>query len=145
MRIKKATKEWWKKSPRYKKMRQINLSLLSNKFLEITSSINCRQASILTQLRTGHIPINAHLHKIQKSNMPYCPQYTCIQAMEDIHHLIFTCPKYTQERHQLILRIGRKNFSNPKLLTDKNIIPHTLTYLNKTGQFKQVFGDIELI
>ena len=132
-RIKESIKEWWKRSPRFKKLRQIDQSLPSDKFLEITSSLNCRQASLLTQLRTGHIPINKHLHRIQKSDTLYCLQYTCIQATKDIRHLIFTCPRYTQERYQLIQRIGKKNFSNPKLFANKTIIPHMLNYLNKIG------------
>jgi len=81
----------WKKSLRYKKMRQIDQSLPLDKFLEITSSLNHRQTSVLTQLRTGHILINKHLHRIGKSDMPYCPQ--------------FTCPRYAQERHQLVTKL----------------------------------------
>jgi len=99
-RIKKSTKEWWQKSPRFKKTRLIDPSFPSAKYLEITSSLNRRQASILTQLRTGHAPINMHLHRIQKSVTPYCPQFTCVQATEDIRHLMFTCPRYIQERYQ---------------------------------------------
>ena len=141
-KIKKLTKEWWQKSPRFKRTRIIDPSFPSAKYLEITSSLNRRQASILTQLRTGHAPINMHLYRIQKSDTPYCPQFTCVQATEDIRHLMFTCPRYIQERYRLTQRIGKKNFSTTKLFADKNIIPHTLNYLNNIGQFKHIYGDI---
>jgi len=74
--------------------------------------------------------------------MPYCPQFTCVRATEDIRHLIFTCPRYTQERYHLTQKIGKKNFSTSKLFADKDIIPHTLNYLNKIGRFKHIYRDI---
>jgi len=140
--IKKQMKEWWQRSPRFRKTRLIDPSFPSAKYIEITSSLNRRQASILTQLRTGHAPINQHLHRIGKSDTPYCPQSTCIRATEDIRHLIFTCPRYAQERYHLTQKISKKNLSAPKLFADGNIIPHTLNYLNRIGRFRHIYGDI---
>ena len=76
--------------------------------------------------------------------MPNCPQSTCTNKTEDVHHLIFTCPKYTHARHQLIRSIGGKSFTLTKLFADEKSIPHTLTYLNKTRRFKNIYGDIAL-
>ena len=44
----------------------IDPSLPSDKYLKITNSLNRGQISILTQLRTGHAPINKRLHRIRK-------------------------------------------------------------------------------
>jgi len=141
-KIKILMKEWWKKSPRFKKTRRIDPSFPSDKYITITSSLNRRQTSILTQLRTGHAPINAHLHRIRKNNTPNCPQATCRGITEDKHHLLFTCPRYVHERYQLTQRIGKNTFNSNKLLADEKIIPHTLNYLNKIGRFKHIYGDI---
>jgi len=142
--IKINCKWWWIESPRYRQMKQIDPLLPSNKYLKITSSLNRRQTSILTQLCTGHTPLNQHLNRIGKNLMPYCPQSTCRNKTEDIHHLIFTCLKYAHARHQLIRSIGGKSFTLTKLFADEKSIPHTLTYLNKTGRFKNIYGDIAL-
>jgi hypothetical protein len=140
--IKAMTKRWWTKSPRFKKMRLIDPSLPSDKYINITSTLNHRQTSILTQLCTGHAPINKHLHKIQKNDSPNCPHATCNGMTEDVHHLLFTCPQYTHERYLLTRKIGKKALSSATLLADKDTIPHTLEYLNKTGRFRHRYGDI---
>ena len=140
--IKMQTKAWWSSSPRFTKMNAIDPSLPSDEFLKILSSLNRRQTSLLTQLRTGHAPLNKHLHTIQKSPTPNCPQPTCASAIEDIHHLIFTCPRYIHARYHLTRYIGRKDFTLSNLLANKDTIDHTLTYLNSIGRFKNIFGDI---
>jgi hypothetical protein len=142
MNVKNQWKKWWKGSPRYKKMKCIDLSLPSDKYLNITSSLNHRQTALLMQLCTGHAPINRHLHMIHKNNMPNCPQNTCRNTIEDIHHLIFTCPRYMQAQYHLRGKIGRKVFNLAKLLTNNKIIPHTFTYLNKIGRFRHIYRDI---
>jgi len=109
---------------------------------QITSSLNRRQTSVLTQLRTAHAPINKHLHRIRKNDTPNCPQATCRGITEDVHHLVFTCPRYTHERYHLKRSIGKKAFSSTNLFADKETIPHTLDYLNKIGRFKHIYGDI---
>jgi len=55
---------------------------------------------------------------------------------------MFTCPRYIQERYHLTQKIGKKNFSTTKLFADKDIIPHTLNYLNNIGRFKHIYRDI---
>jgi hypothetical protein len=79
---------------------------------------------------------------IQRTNSPYCPQETCRDATEDIHHYISTCPLYATARYNLTRKIGRKAFSIPNLFVNEKTIPHTPTYLNKTGRLKHIFGDI---
>src|SRR5258708_29887146 len=116
--IKKEMKKWWKSLPRFENLSHIDPSLPLNKYLNITSSLNCRQTSVLTQLCTGHAPINKHLHQIGKNALPYCPQATCMNITEDLHHILFTCPQYTQARYHLTCSIGRKNFTTKKLLAD---------------------------
>jgi len=134
----KETEIWCKRSPRFKRTKCIDRSFPSNKYIKITSSrsLNRRQTSILTQMRTGHAPINSHLHRIRKVDTPYCPQNSCTNAIEDIHHLFFTCPHYIRARFHLMYIIGIKPFTMPKLFANENIIPHTLTYLNNIGRFK---------
>jgi len=140
--IKKQANTWWSNSPRFIRMNIIDPSLPLNKFLKLTSLLNRRQSSLLTQLRTGHIPLNKHLHTIQKSPSPNCPQPTCTNTTEDIHHLIFTCPHYIHARYHLTRSVAKRDLTLPNLLASKDNLPHTLTYLNNIGRFKHIFGDI---
>ena len=51
----------WKKSPRYEKMPCIDLGTKLNGFAKITNYIHHERASLLFQLRTRHVPLNAYL------------------------------------------------------------------------------------
>ena len=131
---------WWKKSKRYKRIKAINPSFPSLKFIKATKEVNCKQISILTQICTGHIPLNGHLHQINKSNTPYCTH--CPNITEDVLHLLFHCNKYTTQRQRLILAVERKAFNTQHILSNPAAICHTLNYINSTGRFKHIFGDI---
>jgi ribonuclease HI len=141
-RHQKTSKTWWTSSPRFAKTKTVDPSLPSDNFIEISNPLNRRQTSLLTQLRTGHVPLNGHLHKLQRSPSPNCPQASCAGATEDTHHLLFSCPRYTHARHHLRRSIGKSEFTISSLLSKKKIITHTLTYLNAIGRFKNIFGDI---
>src|SRR5258706_7261911 len=64
-KTKTETKAWWKMSKHYKRIKSIDLLLPSGKFIKATSSLNCKQTSILTQLHTDHVPLNGHLFQIK--------------------------------------------------------------------------------
>ena len=51
----------WKRSPRYESISLIDNILLSNQYLKLIDPLDRQQSAILTQLRTGHIPLNQHL------------------------------------------------------------------------------------
>ena len=142
--IDKATKRetvtWWKRSKRYKKTKSIDPSLPSGKYVQATAELNRNQTSILTQLRTGHIPLNGYLHRIGKAATPYCSH--CPNAVEDVPHLLFYCNKYTLHRHKLTMAVNRKSFHIRHILSDPAAIRHTLNFVNDTGRFRHVHGDL---
>ena len=45
-------------------------------------------------------------------------------------------------RYQLTRSIGRNALNMTNLFTKDTSIPKTLTYLNRTGRLKHIFGDI---
>ena len=138
---KKETKAWWKRSKRYRRIKSIDPSLPSGKFIKATNGLNRKQTCILTQLRTDHVPLNAHLYRIKKAATPYCPN--CPNTTETTNHYLFFCHKYTRQRHKLVLAVKRKAFSKNFILTDEAAIRHTINYINDTGRFKHVLGDIK--
>jgi hypothetical protein len=95
----------------------------------------------LTQLRTDHVPLNGHLFRINKAISPHCPN--CPNTTESTNHFLFFCHKYATQRHKLVLALKRKAFSKKFILTDESAIRHTINYINDTGRFKHILGDIK--
>jgi ribonuclease HI len=113
-RIKKMWMQRWEKSPRYNRIKHIDPKLPSASFLKATRTLTRRQASIIIQLRSGHIPIRKYLHRIGKSDTPNCSR--CHDSEESVHHLLFECPKHTAPRQQLRNTMGRDAWSLTALL-----------------------------
>ena len=57
---------------RGKRLRRLNPTMPSNKFPALINNLPRRHASVLVQLRTGHIPLNHHLAHIKKIGSPSC-------------------------------------------------------------------------
>lgn len=72
-KLRKRAQKQYEKSPRFRRMRRIDPTAPSKHFLKLTSNLpRRRHASILMQLRTGHLPLNHHLHQIGKLGAPTC-------------------------------------------------------------------------
>ena len=129
-----------KRSKRYRRIKFIDSSFPSSKYIQATSGLNRRQTSVLTQLRTGHIPLNGHLFRINKTDSPHCDH--CPNTMEDVPHLLFHCSKYAIQRHKFVMAIGRKSFNSNHILTNPAAIRHTLNFVSSTGRLRRTYGDI---
>ncbi|KAJ3874759.1 hypothetical protein F5051DRAFT_314507, partial [Lentinula edodes] len=101
-----------------------------------------KQTSILFQLRTGHVPLNSHLHRIGKADSPNCPHCNAAGRanIETVKHYITECPAYRKERFRLRQKLGRQTRSLRHLLSDKKCTPHLLRYIGGTKRFEKVFG-----
>ena len=120
---------------------EIDGLLPSKDYIDAIEQLRCNQASLLTQLKTGYVPLNQILFRIKCSNSPFCPH--CGNGYcELIFHFLLTCPQYTEARRQLISELGRDAFSIPFLLGTRTGIPPLLRYINKPGQLKTVFGEV---
>jgi ribonuclease HI len=135
--------EWkgnWKQSPRYPKASQIDPSMPSNKYRELTRGLRQAQASIIIQFRMGHIALNQYLHRITKSETPWCP--SCQHDEETIHHYLFDCPTWRHERWHMSKKLGRKSKSLSHILTSESSIAELLKYVGRTEKFKNTFGEV---
>jgi ribonuclease HI len=138
----KLLKRWsrrWKKSPRHNILKSIDSSAPSKKYLRLIKKLDRRQASILFQLRTGHIGLNQHLFRIHKSETPSCPHCQGI-TVETIKHFLLDCPQYARERHELRLKLRRNCDSISFLLSNPSAILPLLKFVHATGRFKTHFG-----
>ncbi|KAI0042452.1 hypothetical protein FA95DRAFT_1500077, partial [Auriscalpium vulgare] len=73
--LKQCWTDIWKASPRYTRYARLDPLMPSNKFLKLVANrqITRAHSSILFHLRTGHVALNKHLHRIGKIDSPRCP------------------------------------------------------------------------
>ena len=87
--------EIWKSSPRHVRISKVDPSLPSNKFQKLMVECSRAQASLIIQLRTGHVPLNAYLHRISKMDQPLCS--FCERGDETVHHYLFDCTTWAHK------------------------------------------------
>ncbi|KIJ55738.1 hypothetical protein M422DRAFT_151551, partial [Sphaerobolus stellatus SS14] len=91
----------------------------------------------LTQLRTGHVPLNHHLHQIWAWETTFCMH--CETKRETVFHYIMSCKAYRDQRIQLREKIPSELFTFANLLSHKECIPKLLDYVNQTGRLRRTF------
>ncbi|KIJ58963.1 hypothetical protein HYDPIDRAFT_50490, partial [Hydnomerulius pinastri MD-312] len=94
-----TAKRWaamWAKSPRFEHLSKVDPRMLSGSFVKLAATLTRRHTSLLVWLRTKHTLLNAHLHRLSKSDSPDCPH--CPGVREDVLHFILGCPQYVRER-----------------------------------------------
>ena len=131
----------WSSSPQFANVKWINSSLPSDNYLHIIDQLQHNQASILTQLRTGHIPLNLILHRIWRHDTPDCPH--CQQGTwETLLHYLLKCPHYAGAWWQLHVRTAQRSPLILFLLSNRKGILHLLYYVSNTNHLKATFGEV---
>jgi hypothetical protein len=130
------------KSPRCDALHQIDNTAPSSSFQSLVMDIPRRHASILVQLRTGHVPLNKYLHRIKRADSPLCP--ACEGGTESVLHFLVTCPAYEPFRRPLHQALKRHSRSLNVLLNDSAALRPLFQFINRTGRFRATFGDVEL-
>ena len=131
----------WQSSKRYANSNAIDPSLPSNNFLHIIDQLRRNQASLLIQLRTGHIPLNTVLYRIKKAETADCPH--CKNGTrETVHHFLLACPSYTGARRLLQAKLRRDASSIAFLIGTRTGIPHLLRFVSDTKRFSATFGEV---
>jgi len=127
------------RSPKCQRLRSIDPSMLSHNFRKATQDLTQGQASLLVQLRSGHVPLQKYLHKIGKANSPTCP--ACRAHDETVHHYLLTCPAYRIQRGELERTLRRAAQTIRTLLANPKAFPHLFRYVNATRRFRRASED----
>ena len=130
----------WKTSKRYSHLSRIDSSAPSKRFLKIANHLPKSQTGILFQLRSGHVALNKHLHRLNCSDTPSCLQCEA-RPLETVHHFLFECPRYDRERHKLRNKLGRDALDTSYLLADKKGTKELLRYIAETGRIGRPSGE----
>ena len=124
----------WTDSPRFAKLSTINPSMPSNKFQRLIAGLNRAQASILTQLRVGHIPLNAYLHRIKQAVSPDCLQ--CGVGSETVHHVLFDCEAWRSKWWAMGKVLWHEAKSLQHILSHREGAEELLRFIGRMERFK---------
>ncbi|KAF9228115.1 hypothetical protein BS17DRAFT_805711 [Gyrodon lividus] len=116
------------------------ISLPSRSLAKLVSDLPRRHTSILVWLKTRHVSLNAHLHKITKAASPECPH--CPGTREDVPHFILEFPHHARERQTLARHLRRQAYHH--LLSNSKAIPQSMNYVNGIGRLKTTFGEVSM-
>jgi ribonuclease HI len=133
----------WKESPRYERMAKIDKALPSKGFMKLVEGLPRKKASLLFQLRSGHVPLRAHLYRIKREESPMCAG--CEGAEETVHHYLMTCPAYAEARRAMVAEGGRHTLIAAKLLNDEKLLTPLFRYIARTQRFKTTLGDLDVV
>ena len=99
------------------------------------------EQAIVFRLRTQHIPLNSHLHRIKPDISPDCPLCDCPD--ETVSHHLFTCPALTDLRTAYLP--SPPNFENT-LYTNKQQLLKTCKFFSlsagRRAQAQVVVGSV---
>jgi len=130
----------WASSPRYKRLANTIDNALSPKpYQLLTTDLPKIHSTILFQLRTGHIALNNHLHRIQQLDTPNC---SCCSHRETVQHFLLQCSRYDRPRRALEQAVGHTNMTLNVLLTTRKLLPALMNYINATKRLHSVYQDI---
>ncbi|RPD60879.1 hypothetical protein L227DRAFT_464700, partial [Lentinus tigrinus ALCF2SS1-6] len=114
--------------------------LPSKKYGALVAALPRRHANLLIQLRTNHVPLQTYLARIGKVMTATCP--TCEEAPETVAHYLLACPTYGLHHAVHFRPLGFSGRNLSTLLNSKDAIRPLFTYINATGRFRAVFGDL---
>ena len=135
--VKGKWREEWASSPRYERLKHIDSSLPSRKFIELISNkkVHRETASKIYQIRLGHVPLNAYLHRFKIKESAKCP--ACGVRNETPQHYILDCPAYKHERWKLRPKKGKSELRYEDLLSNKEKTVGLAHYILDTRRFAQ--------
>ncbi|KIK42491.1 hypothetical protein CY34DRAFT_83463 [Suillus luteus UH-Slu-Lm8-n1] len=121
-------------------MRTIDPSTPSSHFSNLIKDFPRRHCSLLFQLRTGHAPLNKHLHCISKSPTAQCLQ--CNEHEGTVKHFLLVCLCYAQQCAALCQEAGTGMSQLCQLLNNEDFIKPLFCYIARTRRLEQMFGDV---
>jgi hypothetical protein len=130
----------WTGSPRKERMERMDNSFPFTKYRERQDKLTRAHASLLMQIRSGHLPLNFYLHRIKKADSKNCQ--ACKLEPEDetptetIKHFLYDCEAYTNQRNLLIRKIGDSNLALKDIMSHPKHMKALATYITKTERFE---------
>ncbi len=139
--IKDQAADYVKQSHRLSKIKRIDGTTPSDRYIKILRALRRNQGAALTQLRTIHIPLAYHLCRIQAADTAICSG--CKWSNETVIHDLLHCPAYYERaRRKLVNALGMSGRDMGYLLSHPKAISHTLQSIDDTGRFTHIYGRV---
>jgi len=139
-KVRREHEKEFRKSPRYDKAVKYDNKAPSPNFRKMSAKLTRRQASALIQLRTGHVPLQAYLHRFKLSDTPEC--LTCGDEPETVTHYLMHCRTHERQRRRLRRALGRDQSLGLEILGDERRMRALMEFINDTGRFEESHGDL---
>jgi len=95
------------------------------------------EMSAIVQLRTGHAPLNKHLHRINKLPTAICQR--CADATESVRHYLIDCEAHETPRHTMQTKLGRGGGRLKDILNTRIGHDELIRFISTTGQLKTMW------
>ncbi|KAL1937221.1 hypothetical protein VTO73DRAFT_14448 [Trametes versicolor] len=128
----------WRTSVRGVRMAEVDRTLPSKKYDDLIAALPRRHANLLVQLRTNHLPLQAYLARIGKTDSATCP--TCGGAPETVQHFLLACPTYSLHRAVHFTPLGFFGRNLATLLNTKAALRPLFSFINATGRLRTAVG-----
>lgn len=138
----------WSISPRKVTFDIIDPKYPFDGFCKIQNKLTRANASLLMQLRTGHIPLNSYLARFGAADSSRCA--TCWMATQTIieettRHFLYECPTYNWERAEMDQAVGRDSRNMKALLSNERNVNILLKYIRRTQCLQTQLGEVILL
>jgi ribonuclease HI len=130
----------WSESPRKTRFETVDDTFPFNSYRKRQQKLSRAHASVLMQVRSGHIPLNSYLHRIGKSESKKCTRCRVEQGgeapTESVNHFIFNCNRYTLQRQELVRKVGAGDFTVKKMMLEMKFMKALAQYIGRTGRLR---------
>jgi ribonuclease HI len=130
-----VAREWdasWRKCPQRERLAKFDARPPSKYVQKFYANLNRPDSSLVTQLRSGHIPLASYLHRIKAIDSGLCPR---CQVPETVDHYLTKCERFSDQRSSLRKSIGRRPMCLSTLLGIPKMMKHTLAFVHATNRF----------
>ena len=128
------------RGPRHQRVSRFDPSMPSDRYRKLTATLPKRHVSILTQLRTNHVPLQSYLHRFKLTDSPVCPH--CNVHPETVTHYLFHCTKHANHRAQLRRDLKPNTRLDMGILGDKKSLAALFKFIKATNRFDEAYGDL---
>jgi hypothetical protein len=129
----------WTTSPRRERMERMDDNFPFDSYRKRQYGLSRTHASLLLQVRSGHLPLNPYLHRIGKSETKRC--LSCSDAQggnapaESTKHFIYDCRAYATQREKMIKDIGATNLAIKDIMLEPKRMRALAWYMVATRRF----------
>lgn len=132
-------------SKQWNRLQDVDPSMPSTAFRKtiVARNMTRGQGTLYMQLRSGHAPLNGHLHRIRVKDSPICE--ACGGAYETVKHFLLDCPATNGYRRPMLSALGLASRPEIKyLLGHRKAIKPVFKFIERTRRFKDDFGALKI-